>query len=312
MQDTADPTKKIVVPLVLRSDTASGLSSIQQAINAITTEGVQFTIIKSSVGDITEEDVRLALAQEGGEVLGFHTQADQRARQMAERNDATIHLFPTIYEVTQWTTELATQKQTGYELQNPTGEAKIIRMFEEQESQNTYVVGAQIHNGSFSVGQKIAVTGTKADTNQFTIESIEQKNAAQETVAGEKTQFAMRINGAGTNSTTPSWRCRCHNQSMQKKPFREGRANTMLHQTITAFLREIAHTDPIITVSYIDLNKTGTTVTVYYSVFPEEKKKAVHAFLKRNEPQCRTYVKKHTTLRIAPTVRFSPVKIIPH
>ena len=188
----------VTIPLVLRSDTASGLSSIQQAIAAVAGDGVQFSIIKSSVGDITEEDVRLALAQDDGQVLGFHTGADQRAKQLAERSSVTLHLFPTIYEVTAWADSLSAQKRERYELHHPTGTAKIIRIFEEQPAQHLYLVGAQIQDGSFSTNQDIAVSGDCDTSGRFTVESIEQKNTVQETVAGEKTQFAMRIRGSGT------------------------------------------------------------------------------------------------------------------
>ncbi|MCY4577155.1 MAG: GTP-binding protein [Candidatus Kaiserbacteria bacterium] len=193
----ADSSKQIVIPLVLRSDTASGLSSIQQAIAAVASDGVQFTVIKSSVGDITEEDVRLALAEDGGQVLGFHTNADQRAKQLAERSGIALHLFPTIYEVTQWATTLSKQKREGYEVQNPTGAAAIIRIFEEQSSQRISIVGAQIQHGSFAVEQHIAVLRNKEVVGRFIVESIEQRNKSQETVSGEKAQFAMRIRGDG-------------------------------------------------------------------------------------------------------------------
>lgn len=193
-----DSVMNVVIPLVLRSDTASGLSSIQQAIAAIATDGVTFTIIKSAVGDITEEDVRLALAQKDGQVLGFHTNADQRAKQLAERSDITIHLFPTIYEVLQWAMALSEQKKEGYELQNPTGTAEIIRMFEEQPTQHIYTVGAQIQNGSFATQQNIAIMRNNTLVGKFTIESIEQRNKKQEETSGEKTQFAMRIRGIGS------------------------------------------------------------------------------------------------------------------
>ena len=205
IKKTSSNKTKITIPLVLRSDTASGLSSIQQAIDTIAASGgVNLTVIKSAVGDITEEDVRLALAQKSGQVLGFHTNADQRAKQFAERNNVIIHLFPTIYEVLQWATKLSEQKREGYELQNPTGTAQIIRIFEEREAKDIYIVGAQIQDGSFSVNQNIAVIRNNNPIGRFTIESIEQRNNKSEKVSGEKTQFAMRISGSGTISLNDS------------------------------------------------------------------------------------------------------------
>ena len=97
---------------------------------------------------------------------------------------------------------------------------------------------------------------------------------------------------------------------MQKNPFRAGRAHTILHQAIAQFLKENANTEPFITISYIDLNKAGTAVTVYCSVFPKEQQEQALTFLKRKEPHCREHLKKHTALRMAPTVRFTLAKEI--
>ena len=187
----------IFIPLVLRSDTASGLSSVRNAIADVAADGVSFTIIKQDVGDVTEEDVRLAVAQDDGHVLGFHTGADQRAKQYSERNGVTIRLFPTIYEVTQWATALSKQKQEEYALQHSTGSATIIRIFEDQSSQKMHLVGAQIQRGSFSVQQDVVVLQNGSPAGRFSVDSIEQRNTACDTVSGEDVQFAMRIHGDG-------------------------------------------------------------------------------------------------------------------
>ena len=95
---------------------------------------------------------------------------------------------------------------------------------------------------------------------------------------------------------------------MQKNPFRTGRAHTVLHQAIAQFLKEYANDEPFITISYIDLNKSGMTVTVYCSVFPKDEQEQALTFLKRKELHCREYLRQHTALRIAPTVRFTLAK----
>ena len=117
------------IPIVLRSDTASGLSSIEYAINNVAVDGVAFTILKAEVGRITEEDVRMALAQKDGHVVGFHTDADQRAKQLAERSGIPINLFSTIYQLIDWVTEISKKKKGVYELQNLTGEGTICLLY---------------------------------------------------------------------------------------------------------------------------------------------------------------------------------------
>ena len=99
---------------------------------------------------------------------------------------------------------------------------------------------------------------------------------------------------------------------MQKNPFRTGRVHTILHQAIAYFLKENANNEPFITISYIDLNKAGTIVTVYCSVFPKEQQEQALTFLKRKESHCREYLNKHTSLRITPAVRFTLAKETPY
>ena len=197
-QNSAATDEDRTIPIVLRSDTASGLSSIEYAINNVAVDGVTFTILKAEVGRITEEDVRMALAQKDGHVVGFHTDADQRAKQLAERSGIPINLFSTIYQLIDWVTEISKKKKGVYELQNLTGEGTIIRVFDEQPAQGIYIVGAQIRDGFFTVGQEILLQKNGEQTGRFTIESIEQRNAERQDATGEKTQFAMRIKGSGT------------------------------------------------------------------------------------------------------------------
>ena len=185
------------IPLVLRSDTASGLTSIEHAIGNLAADGVAFTVIKRGVGSVTEEDVRIAVAQDGGQIVGFHTVANQRARVLAENKGITINLFPTIYELTDWVTDISRQKKESYEITNTTGESVVIRVFEKQEAIGVYIIGAQIKDGVFRVGQSVVAGRGGAQSGRFVIESIEQRNKKVDEVSGEKTQFAVRIKGTG-------------------------------------------------------------------------------------------------------------------
>ncbi len=196
--ETGDAERTI--PIVLRSDTASGLMSIEHALRTVPVQGVHFRIIKRDVGDITEEDVRLALSQHDGQVIGFHTSADQRARALAERSGRTIHLFPTIYELIEWSTMIAERKQSAYEMDNRTGTATVIRVFESQPAQQLHIVGLQIQDGEFRTGQYATVIKNGASAGRFVITSIQQRNQEQDGVSGEKTQFAAQIKGDGAVS----------------------------------------------------------------------------------------------------------------
>ena len=192
--------QKRVIPLVLRSDTSSGLISIEEAIAASAVSGTAFRIIKKDIGVITEEDVRLAATGRNGHIIGFHTTADRRAQQLAENSSIAIHLFPTIYEVTDWAASVSQEQLHSYLLQHPTGTATVIRVFEEQPQQGVYVIGAETVDGSFSLEQLVSVMRDGSSVGTFTITSIEQRNKRCEEVSGSNIQFALRITGKGSVS----------------------------------------------------------------------------------------------------------------
>ena len=88
------------------------------------------------------------------------------------------------------------------------------------------------------------------------------------------------------------------------QPIKEGRKMSILHEIISQFLLEESNRESFITVSYVQLNQSGRTVTVHVSVFPEEKEERCLEFLKRKENDCYRYVKKNTNLKFIPVVRF--------
>lgn len=95
---------------------------------------------------------------------------------------------------------------------------------------------------------------------------------------------------------------------MKQHAISAGRTSAILREAVSQFLLKVAHREPFITVSYIQLNRSGHTATVYCSVFPEDRAEQALAFLKRKESLCREHIRNHTSLRIIPTIRFSLAK----
>ena len=91
-----------------------------------------------------------------------------------------------------------------------------------------------------------------------------------------------------------------------RNSIRQQRSASLLRDTITRFLQEHTDGSSFITISHVVLNKAGTLATVYCTVFPESKSEQAFGFLSRRTADCRTYIKKHTTLRTVPTIRFTP------
>ena len=197
ISSVGETDRSIILILILKSDTASGLVSIKKAIEDSAVSGISFKVIKEGIGNITEEDVRISLTEKDCFVVGFHTELDKQAKHLSERDSANVFVFSTIYEVTDWANSKSVKKKEKYELDNTTGEAKVIRIFDGQDSKSFYIVGAEIVEGTFVLGQDIVLTRKDLKIGRFTIKSIQQRNKDVETVSDKKTQFAMRIDGTG-------------------------------------------------------------------------------------------------------------------
>ena len=137
--------------------------------------GIEFKVIKSSVGIITEEDVRLVIAEENGIIVGFHTEIDNKAKQLADRYPDTLVTFDTIYEIMDWAKQLSQKEKEGYQLRNVTGKAEVIRVFEEDQLKGKYIIGLQIKEGSFETGQTIQSIKGEKTQGTFEIQKIEPK-----------------------------------------------------------------------------------------------------------------------------------------
>lgn len=186
------------IPVVIRADTASGLLSIQRTLSTAASEGIPFKIIKQGVGEITEEDVRFALAEETSEVIGFHTTVNQRAQHLSERNGGIIRSFSTIYEMTSWAKTVSKKWKEIHEVSQRTGSGIVIRIFSEQPAQKTYIIGIQITDGQFTKGQPVAILRNNVRIGHFTVTSIEQHNTQHEEISGKKSQFAACVTGEGS------------------------------------------------------------------------------------------------------------------
>ena len=75
-------------------------------------------------------------------------------------------------------------------------------------------------------------------------------------------------------------------------------------EIISAFVQEEANTDPLITITNLDISPGGRDVKVLFTTIPDSKQEDALIFLKRKGTELRHYVKKHGRLRNIPNFSF--------
>jgi ribosome-binding factor A len=86
---------------------------------------------------------------------------------------------------------------------------------------------------------------------------------------------------------------------------RHDRAASLIKEVVATFIRTEANTNPLITVTTVTVSPDYRKVTVYFTTIPDGREQDALIFLQRSATEMRTYVKKHTNLKIIPHLEFS-------
>ncbi|GGX85343.1 translation initiation factor IF-2 [Litchfieldella qijiaojingensis] len=86
------------VNIVLKADVQGSLEAIKGALEELSTDEVQVSVVSSGVGGITGTDANLALASDAI-VIGFNVRADASAREIIEREGLDLRYYSVIYQL---------------------------------------------------------------------------------------------------------------------------------------------------------------------------------------------------------------------
>ncbi len=84
--------------IILKADVQGSLEPIINGLNNLKIDPIGLKVLLSGIGNITENDVNLAVAA-GAIVIGFNVQADNAAQRVAESNGIDIRYYGIIYEL---------------------------------------------------------------------------------------------------------------------------------------------------------------------------------------------------------------------
>jgi len=83
--------------IIFKADVQGSIEALGKSLESLSTDQIKLTIIHSTAGNINESDVILAAAS-NAVIIGFSVKADDRAREIAEKEKVEIKLYNIIYE----------------------------------------------------------------------------------------------------------------------------------------------------------------------------------------------------------------------
>ncbi len=163
---------KKVLNLILKSDVLGSIEAIEEVLKNLPQEKVILRILKKDVGEINENDVKLAqMAQ--AKIIGFRTKVSPLASSLAQQRKIKIKIFDVIYELVQAVREMMNKVIEPEIVQKELGKLKTLVIFRTEK--NRQIVGGKVIEGEIKRGDKIKIWRNEKEIGTAKIIQI-QKN----------------------------------------------------------------------------------------------------------------------------------------
>ncbi len=144
LQVVAD-AEKPTINLIVKADKQGSVEVLKHQVGLFLHEEMQINLLHAGVGAVTESDVDLATTS-GARILAFHTSANARVRQMAERGKVEIKLYDVLYDLLEDIKRLMEGELAPEQREEITGHAEVRRVFKSSKFGN--ISGCFVLDGS--------------------------------------------------------------------------------------------------------------------------------------------------------------------
>jgi translation initiation factor IF-2 len=185
-----EDTEKTVIPVIIKADMLGCVEAIKQELEKLKNDRVDFKIVHSGVGAISENDIRTAGGNKDIVVIGFNVDVGPAAAELAKQAQITLRTFDVIYKLTEWIENLAAERVPRRETEKIRGMAKILKAF--SSAKDKHVVGGEVIEGTISLGEDVKIFRRDAEIGRGKIIDLQQQKVKTKTVEAGN-QFGVQI-----------------------------------------------------------------------------------------------------------------------
>ena len=143
---------KPTINIIVKADMQGSVEVLKQQIGEMGHEDVNVKMVHSGVGAVLESDVDLAVNSEA-RILAFHTAANNKVRQLADRSGIDIKIYSVIYELLDDIMRLMEGELAPEYVEEITGHIEIRRIFKSSKLGN--IAGCYVLDGKVARSNKI-------------------------------------------------------------------------------------------------------------------------------------------------------------
>ena len=177
-------TDKKTLNLILKVDVQGSLEAVEKVLGDISQEKANIKILKAEVGDINENDVKMAKGAKA-RILSFRVKTNPIAKGLALREKITILTFDIIYELAQTARQLLEKKIEPESIRTDLGKIKILEVFRQEKSRQ--IIGGKVTDGLIKKGGFAEITRNKEKIGKGKIIGLQkQKKEIDEALKGSE------------------------------------------------------------------------------------------------------------------------------
>jgi len=179
-----------LLPVVIRADALGSMEAILLEAKKVGDETRRVELIQSGIGDISESDVKAAIAAHAPALIGFNVRLDKLAEALARQHGIPFESFSIIYKLTERLEELLKKHAPKRTRETVIGRAKILKVFSSRKDE--HLVGARVESGTIDIEKRIRLLRRKEEVAKGEIASMQSARKEVKTI-GEGGEFGAQV-----------------------------------------------------------------------------------------------------------------------
>lgn len=168
-----DDSGKKIIPIILKSDFLGTLEAVIKEVSKIDREKIGVKIVQKGVGEISENDAKIASSSGGTMILGFGVGVSKEALSIAEKTGIVIKTFDIIYKITDFLNEELTKRTPLETVLEIIGRAKILKIF--SKNKDKQVLGGRVIDGVIGVNCNVKILRRENDIGKGKVAELQQQ-----------------------------------------------------------------------------------------------------------------------------------------
>lgn len=148
------PSDKKILNIIFKSDVFSSLEALDGVLSNIKSHEVGYKVINYDIGNISEGDVKTAIASKA-QIVGFRVATEESVQKLAERENIKINTFDVIYNMVEYIRSEMAELLEPEIKRTLLGKLKVLALF--KKDAKSQIIGGKVVSGKVIRGSVVDI-----------------------------------------------------------------------------------------------------------------------------------------------------------